>query len=116
MFDLDEKSKTVLDELFEFKEESLCAITKQDKEKIRELVKDNDTYQMLIDKLDFISDDDKEKEKIKNSLESYIDRVNIIGAYENEKFYKIRICRCNKINCGMYKITGMTISSLYIKI
>lgn len=96
MFNLNEKEKTVLDELFEFKEENLCVVTKQDKEKIKELVKDNDTYQMVIDKLDFISNDDKEKEKFKNSLESYIDRVNIIGAYENEKFYKIRICRCCK--------------------
>ena len=28
-------------------------------------------------------------------VDSYIDRVNVIGSYENEKFYKIRICRCN---------------------
>lgn len=27
--------------------------------------------------------------KVKDSLESYIDKVNIIGSYENEKFYKI---------------------------
>lgn len=94
MFDLNDEEKSILDELFEFKEENLCVVTKQDKEKIKELVKDNDTYQMLIDKLECISNDDKEKEKFKNSLESYIDRVNIIGAYENEKFYKIRICRC----------------------
>lgn len=64
MFDLNEKSKTVLDELFEFKEENLCVITKQDKEKIKELVKDNDTYQMLIDKLDLISNNDKEKDRV----------------------------------------------------
>lgn len=49
--------------MFEFKEENLCAITKQGKEKIKELVKDNDTYQMLINELDFISNDDKEKGK-----------------------------------------------------
>lgn len=57
------EGKNVLDELFEFKEENLCAITKQGKEKIKELVKDNDTYQMLINELDFISNDDKEKGK-----------------------------------------------------
>lgn len=102
MFDLNDKEKTVLDELFEFKEENLCTITKQDKEKIKELVKDNDTYQMLIDNLDLISDNDKEKDRLKNSLESYIDRVNVIGAYENEKFYKVRICRCCKVTFGMY--------------
>ena len=102
MFDLNDKEKTVLDELFEFKEENLCTITKQDKEKIKELVKDNDTYQMLIDNLDLISNNDKEKDRLKNSLESYIDRVNVIGAYENEKFYKVRICRCCKATFGMY--------------
>ena len=103
MFDLNEKSKTVLDELFEFQEENLCAISKQDKEKIGELVKDNDTYQMLIGKLEFVLNDDKEKEKVKNSLESYIDGVNIIGAYENEKFYKIRICRCCQFTFRVHK-------------
>ena len=29
------------------------------------------------------------KSKVKDSLESYIDKVNVIGSYENEKFYKI---------------------------
>ena len=57
MFNLNEKEKTILDELFEL-----------------------------------------EKDRVKNSLESYIDRVNIIGAYENEKFYKIRICRCSEFD------------------
>lgn len=36
-----------------------------------------------------LSNDDISKSKVKDSLESYIDRVNVIGAYENEKFYKI---------------------------
>ena len=40
-------------------------------------------------------------EKVKNSLDSYIDKINIIGAYENEKFYKIRFFRCNKFNIRM---------------
>ena len=44
---------------------------------------------MLIDKLEEISNDDVSKSKIRDSIESYIDKVNIIGSYENEKFYKI---------------------------
>ena len=66
MFNLNEKEKTILDELFEL-----------------------------------------EKDRVKNSLESYIDRVNIIGAYENEKFYKIRICRCSEFDNWMYQCKGI---------
>lgn len=97
MFNLNERGKeeSVLDELFECREENLCVITEIDKKNLKELIKDNDTYQMLLANIDALSDDDKTKEKVKDSLDSYIDRVNVIGSYENEKFYKIRICRCN---------------------
>mgnify|MGYP000693542810 FL=1 len=44
---------------------------------------------MLLDKLEDLSDDDISKSKVKDSLESYIDKVNVIGSYENEKLYKI---------------------------
>ena len=57
---------------------------------------------MLLDKLDGLSNNDIAEAKVKDSLESYIDKVNIIGAYENEKFYKIRIFRCDKFNPRMY--------------
>lgn len=94
MFNLNERGKeeSVLDELFECREENLCVITEIDKKRLKELIKDNDTYQMLLANIDALSDDDKIKDKVKDSLDSYIDRVNVIGSYENEKFYKIRIC------------------------
>lgn len=60
-----------------------------DKRRIKELTKDNDTYQMLLDKLEDLSSDDILKSEVKDSLESYIDKVHVIGSYENEKFYKI---------------------------
>lgn len=44
---------------------------------------------MLLDKIDKLSDDEKSKQMVKDSLDSYIDRINVIGAYENEKFYNI---------------------------
>ena len=84
-----ENEQSVLNQLFVSKEESICALTEYDKKRIKELTKDNDTYQMLLDKLEELSNDDISKSKVKDSLESYIDRVNVIGAYENEKFYKI---------------------------
>lgn len=81
--------KTVLDELFKSREENLCAISESDKEKIKRLVTKNDTYKMLLDKIDKLSDDEKAKQLVKDSLDSYIDRINVIGSYENEKFYSI---------------------------
>lgn len=107
MFNLNERGKeeSVLDELFECREENLCVITEIDKKNLKELIKDNDTYQMLLANIDALSDDDKTKEKVKDSLDSYIDRVNVIGSYENEKFYKIRICRCNEFSSRLHKAT-----------
>ena len=84
-----ENEPSVLNQLFVSKEENICALTEYDKKRIKELTKDNDTYQMLLDKLEDISTDDILKSKVRDSLESYIDKVNVIGSYENEKFYKI---------------------------
>lgn len=83
------QEKTVLSELFEYREEELCALTEYDKKMIKMLVTKNDTYQMLLDKIDNLSGDEKGKEIVKKSLDSYIDRINVIGSYENEKFYNI---------------------------
>lgn len=84
-----EEKSSVLNQLFVSKEENICFLNEYDKRRIKELTKDNDTYQMLLDKLEDLSDDDISKSKVKDSLESYIDKVNVIGSYENEKFYKI---------------------------
>ena len=50
MYNLNEKGKekSVLDELFECREENLCVITETDKKRLKELIKDNNTYQMLL--------------------------------------------------------------------
>lgn len=84
-----ENEQSVLNQLFVSKEENICALTEYDKKRIKELTKDNDTYQMLLDKLEDISTDDISRSKVRDSIESYIDKVNVIGSYENEKFYKI---------------------------
>ena len=81
-----EEKPSVLNDLFVSREENICEF---DKKRIKELTKDNNTYQMLLDKLEDLSSDDISKAKVKDSLESYIDKVNVIGSYENEKFYKI---------------------------
>lgn len=84
-----ENESNILNDLFVSREENICAITEIDKKRIKELTKNNDTYQMLLDKLDELSNNDIAKVKVRDSLESYIDKVNVVGSYENEKFYKI---------------------------
>lgn len=43
---------------------------------------------MLLDKIEDLSNGDISKAKVKDSLESSIDKVNATVSYENEKSYK----------------------------
>ena len=101
MQDENDNKGSVLTTLFESKEESLYALNEIDKEKIKNLTKDNDSYEKLFAILEDLLNSPNSLEKVRNSLDSYIDKINIIGAYENEKFYKIRIFRCSKFNIRM---------------
>ncbi len=94
---------SVLTALFESREENLYSLNEKDKEKIKNLTKNNDSYEKLFGILENLSNTPQNLEKVRNSLDSYIDKINIIGAYENEKFYKIRIFRCNKFGVRMHK-------------
>lgn len=91
MIECNNENNIILNVLFESREENICVITKEDKKNIKELIKDNDKYEKVLEILDDITNDNVTKDKIKNSLESYIDGMNIISAYENQKFYEIRI-------------------------
>lgn len=88
MFDFDKKEESILNELFSSREEFICVITDYDKENINDLVKENDTYEVLLNKIKELSYDDKTLKQIKESLESYADGIHAIWSYENEKFYK----------------------------
>lgn len=94
---------SILTALFESREENLYSLTKKDKEKVKNLTKNNDSYEKLFGILENLSNTPQNLEKVRNSLDSYIDKINIIGAYENEKFYKIRLFRCSKPNIRMCK-------------
>lgn len=96
-----ESKKEVLDNLFESRETNLYVLTEEDKRQIENLTKDNDTYEKLFNIIEELSSDTNKLEKVRDSLDSYIDRINIAGSYENEKFYKIRIFRCNKFTIRM---------------
>lgn len=95
------KRKAVLNTLFECREENLYALIEKDKKKIMALTKDNDSYEKLFSIIEKLPHTQEDLESIRNSLDSYIDRINIIGAYENENFYKIRIFGCNKFDIRM---------------
>lgn len=85
------EKNTILNALFTSREENICVISKEDRKRIKELIKDNDKYEKVLEFLDDATNDNVTKDKIKNSLESYIDGMNIVSAYENQKFYEIRI-------------------------
>ena len=85
------ENNTILNVLFASREENICVITKEDRKRIKELIKDNDKYEKVLEFLDDATNDNVTKDRIKNSLESYIEGMNIISAYENQKFYEIRI-------------------------
>ena len=96
-----ENEKRVLENLFEGREEELCALTEIDRQKLKGLTRNNDSYDKLFAIIKDLSNNSEKLEEVRNSLDSYIDKINIIGAYENEKFYKIRILRRNKFNFRM---------------
>ena len=98
-----DNKESVLATLFESREENLYSLDEMDKDKVKILTKNNDSYEKLFGILEDLSNTPQNLEKIRNSLDSYIDKINIIGAYENEKFYKIRIFRCSKPNIRMCK-------------
>ena len=91
MDDCNNENNAILNVLFESREENICVITKEDKKRIKELIKDNDKYEKVLEFLDDATNDNLTKDKIRNSLESYIDGINIVSAYENQKFYEIRL-------------------------
>ena len=84
-----ESKKEVLDNLFESRETNLYVLTEEDKKKIENLTKNKDTYEKLFNVIEELSSDTNKLEKVRDSLDSYIDRINIASSYENEKFYKI---------------------------
>lgn len=99
------KVKEVLDNLFESRETNLYALTEEDKKRIKNLTKNNDSYEKLFNVIEELSSDTNKLEKVRDSLDSYIDKINIAGSYENEKFYKIGfsdainlILECVRIN------------------
>ena len=94
---------SVLNDLFESRETNLYVLTEEDKKKIENITKNNDSYEKLFNVIEELSSDTNKLEKGRVSLDSYIDKINIESSYENVKFYKRRIFRCNKFAFRMYE-------------
>jgi len=86
MLNKNENKPSALNTLFESREENLYALTDKDKEKIKNLTKNNDNYEKLFSIIENLSPNTQNIEKVKNSLKSYIDKINIIDAYEFDYF------------------------------
>lgn len=78
----------ILNEIFLGREEDIYSRSKDEKKKIKKLRKENDSYEKLVQFINKSTNDEVAKEEIKSSLESYIEGINIVGAYENQKFYE----------------------------
>lgn len=61
------ENNTILNVLFASREENICVITKEDRKRIKELIKDNDKYEKVLEFLDDATSDNVTKDKVKNS-------------------------------------------------
>ncbi len=66
---------SVLTALFESREENLYSLNEKDKEKIKNLTKNNDSYEKLFGILEDLSNTPQNLETVRNSLDSYIDKI-----------------------------------------
>ena len=89
-----DKQEQIINEIYDL-------VRQRDKQKIKRITNNNDSYDKLFRIIEDLADDSEKLEKVRDSLDSYIDKINIIGAYENEKFYKIRIINLI-LNCKKF--------------
>lgn len=92
--DIEEYVKnTMLDTIFEEREDEIYKESKNDNERISQITeKYSIDYDKLIVTIKNLPPHFRNtRESIIKALEEYLMRENLIMAYENEKFYKVRI-------------------------
>ena len=84
----------LLDIIYEDRCEKLSKITIEDKKNINNLLETkNKAYEHIDIAINNVPNGFVETRKmIKESIENYLDVLNLIGSYENEKFYKCGFC------------------------
>ena len=84
----------VIDVIYMGRLESLSIITTEDKENINELLEDRKKAYAQIDAaINNIPNEFTEtRNYIRESIDNYLEIVNAIAGYENEKFYKAGFC------------------------
>lgn len=84
-------SGSMLNEIFEKREDSINSITQEEKAEIQDLLleKKNDYANILIAINNIPNAFVETRQKIKESVDTHLEVTNFIHGYDNEKFYKI---------------------------
>lgn len=87
-------SDDLLNDIYEKRCEKLSIITLDDEKNIKDLLEDkNNAYEFISIAISNIPNAFVETRKmIKESIDKYVEVLNSIGSYENEKFYKCGFC------------------------
>lgn len=85
----DVEKEDMLSKIFEIRENELAEINNKDKEFLkREQIDLNETYKELLDIIENIPLNEKEKVKLIEKIDEYIEINNYRNSYFNEKYYK----------------------------
>ena len=87
-------SDNLLNDIYEQRCEKISTITKEDGKNIKDLLEDkNKAYEFIDIAINNVPNAFVETRKmIKESVEGYLNVLNLIVSYENEKFYKCGFC------------------------
>lgn len=83
------EKEAMLSKIFEIRENELASINNKDKEFLKkEKIDLNETYKQLLEIINNIPLNEKERVKLIEKIDEYIEINNYRNAYFNEKYYK----------------------------
>lgn len=82
-------NNSILNKIFESREEDLCSLSEKDKKSLKEILSKSKSFKDVLSAIDNIPECFIETRKlITDAVEEHVDKINLEKAYENEKFYK----------------------------
>lgn len=82
------QEESIIDSWYNNRSEDLYILNDVDKKKIAEIIKGEDTYQIIANEISRFTNKDY-KERILGKIDKHCNKLVNIGGYENEKFYKV---------------------------
>lgn len=82
------QEESIIDSWYNNRSEDLYILNDVDKKKIAEIIKGEDTYQIIANEISRFTNKD-DKERILGKIDKHCNKLVNIGGYENEKFYKV---------------------------